>query len=127
MMKYEPFTVIKWIFLFGFMMFIPFSVSSFIKTDLTAIPVNIWLSVSYVIIAGTVIGYYLNNYSLRTMSPTVTGTYKYIQPVVAASVALIFGKDTLHLVEVIAALLIFAGVYFVSRSSNLKNETLINN
>lgn len=127
MMKYEPYTVIKWIFLFGFLLFIPVSTSSFLKADLSVIPTKIWFSVSYVIIAGTVIGYYLNNYSLRTMSPTLTGTYKYIQPVVATTVALIFGKDSLHFIEVIAAILIFAGVYLVSRSSNQKTETLINN
>lgn len=127
MMRYEPYTVIKWIFLFGFILFIPFSTKSFLQADFSEIPVKIWFSISYVIIAGTVIGYYLNNYSLRTMSPTVTGTYKYVQPVVATTVALIFGKDSLHFIEIIAAILIFAGVYLVSLSSNQKTETLINN
>lgn len=115
MLKYHPITVIKYIFLFGAAFIIPVSFGVFIQTDFSAIPLRIWGSIFYVVAGTTALAYILNNYSLRTLSPTVTGTYIYLQPVLASAAAIAVGMDTLKPVEVVAALLIFAGVYFVSR------------
>jgi drug/metabolite transporter (DMT)-like permease len=115
MLKYHPITVIKYIFLFGAIYIIPVSAGVFVKTDFSAIPLEIWGSILYVIVGTTVLAYLLNNYSLRILSPTITGTYIYLQPVLASIAALAVGMDTLNTTDVFAALLIFAGVYFVSR------------
>lgn len=115
MTKYHPMTVIRWIFIFGFVYIAPVCFGSFARTDFGAIPSGIWASIIYVVVATTAVAYFLNNYSLTILSPTVTGTYIYLQPMVASVVAILFGKDTLTAVKVIAAVLIFAGVWFVSR------------
>lgn len=115
MLRYHPITVVKYIFLFGALFIIPVSLGVFLKTDFTAIPPRIWGSIFYVIAGTTVLAYLLNNHSLRILSPTVTGTYIYLQPVLASVAAITIGMDTLTLTEVIAALMIFTGVYFVSR------------
>jgi drug/metabolite transporter (DMT)-like permease len=115
MLRYHPITVVKYIFLFGALYIIPVSLNIFLKTDFTAIPPRIWGSVVYVIVGTTVLAYLLNNHSLRILSPTVTGTYIYLQPVLASVAAIAVGMDTLTLIEVVAALMIFTGVYFVSR------------
>jgi drug/metabolite transporter (DMT)-like permease len=75
----------------------------------------IWGSIIYVVVATTALAYLLNNYSLRILSPTITGTYIYLQPILASFVALILGKDQLTTEGIIAAGLIFTGVFFVSR------------
>jgi drug/metabolite transporter (DMT)-like permease len=115
MLRYHPITVIKYIFLFGALYIIPVSAGVFVKTDFSAIPLEIWGSILYVIIGTTALAYLLNNYSLRILSPTITGSYIYLQPVLASIAALAVGMDTLSSTEIFAALLIFAGVYFVSR------------
>jgi len=122
MLKYHPMTVIKWIFLFGFIYIFPVSYNKFVATDFQAIPLNIWGSITYVVIGTTALAYLLNNYSLRILSPTVTGTYIYLQPILATIVAVIAGKDTLTWIEVIAGVLIFVGVYYVSRRSKKKKS-----
>jgi len=114
MKKYSALTVMKWVFLFGTIYVIPFSINLAIKTDYSAIPLNIWLSISYVIIFTTIFAYFLNNYSLKTVSPTVNSAYIYLQPFLASVVAIYAGKDELNWTKVIAALLIFLGVYFAS-------------
>lgn len=115
MLRYHPITVIKYIFLFGALYIIPVSAGVFVKTDFSAIPIEIWGSILYIIVGTTALAYLLNNYSLRILSPTVTGSYIYLQPVLASIAALAVGMDTLSSTEIFAALLIFAGVYFVSR------------
>ncbi len=114
MKTYSPLTIMKWVFSFGLLFVIPVSVPLALESDYAAIPPNIWMSIVYVIIFTTVFAYLLNNYSLKVVSPTVNSAYIYLQPFLATVVALSFGKDHLTWTEVVAAVLIFTGVYFVS-------------
>jgi len=114
MKKYSPLTIMKWIFTFGLVFVVPVSYKQFVSTDFQTIPFNIWMSVVYVVLFTTVLAYLLNNYSLKNVSPTVNSSYIYLQPFLATVVSLLTGKDFLTWVEVVAAFLIFTGVYLVS-------------
>jgi drug/metabolite transporter (DMT)-like permease len=114
MRKYNALTVMKWVFLFGLVCVIPFSAQLTYEADFGAIPLDIWISIAYVIIFTTVLAYFLNNFSLKTVSPTVNSAYIYLQPFLASVVAIMASKDELSWTKVIAAVLIFLGVYFVS-------------
>ena len=113
MEKYDSFTVMKWIFLWGLIIIFPFTFLPFVQSSFSTIPFNMWLSVAFVVFGATILGYFLNNYSLKTLSPSINGIYIYLQPLIAAIVSIVFGKDTLSITDVISALLIMAGVYFV--------------
>lgn len=114
MAKYSPLTVMKWVFLFGFIYITPFTFPLLLASDFSSIPPNIWMSISYVVVFTTVLAYFLNNYSLKTISPTMNSAYIYLQPILATVVALSVGKDKLTYIEVLAAASIFIGVYFVN-------------
>ena len=120
MSKYRPLTVMKWVFTFGLVFVIPLSIGEVIHTNFSIIPLNIWLSILYVIIFTTVFAYFLNNYSLRKISPSANSSYMYLQPILASLVAIFAGKDKLNMTEVIASLLIFTGVYFVNKKHGVK-------
>ena len=105
----------KWIFLWGLIIIFPFTFLPFVQSSFSTIPFNMWLSVAFVVFGATILGYFLNNYSLKTLSPSINGIYIYLQPLIAAIVSIVFGKDTLSITDVISALLIMAGVYFVTR------------
>ena len=114
MKKYSALTIMKWVFTFGFIYIIPFSLHLVIDSDFNAIPTIIWLSIIYVVIFTTVLAYFLNNFSLKTITPTMNSAYIYLQPLLATVVALLASKDTLTYVEILAAIFIFTGVYFVN-------------
>lgn len=114
MKKYSALTIMKWVFLLGTIYVLPFSLQLTLEADYAAIPFNIWLSIAYVIIFTTILAYFLNNYSLKTVSPTVNSAYIYLQPFLASAVAIIAQKDELTWTKIIAAILIFLGVYFAS-------------
>lgn len=118
MKKYSPITLMKWLFLFGIIYVLPVSFYMIEETDFAAIPNNIWMAIFYVIIFTTVLAYFLNNYSLKKISPTMNSAYIYLQPFLATVVTLVIGKDRLTWTEIIAATLIFTGVYFVSFKQN---------
>lgn len=120
-MKYHPFTIMKWIFLFGFLIILPFCLPVFLAEDLGHIPASIWISIAYVVIASTSVAYLLNNYSLRTVTPTINGIYIYLQPMLAAAVAIMIGQDRLTPAKVIASILIILGVFLVSKPKKISS------
>lgn len=124
MERYESITVMKWVFFFGLIIIFPFTFKSFTSTSFTTIPLTIWLSISFVVFGATILAYYLNNFSLKSVSPSVNGIYIYLQPLIASVVAILFGKDQLTVVKTIAALLIMAGVYFVTKRPKKKLSPL---
>ena len=63
----------------------------------------------------TFLTYLLNGIALTVVSPAIVGAYIYLQPLLTGFIAIIGGHDTINLNLVISALLIFIGVYFVSR------------
>lgn len=115
MKKYQPITVIKWVFLFGFIFVFPFGFNQFNDINWQTFETTTWLVFLFVIVATTFLAYLFNIYALKIVNPSVVSIYIYSQPVVATIVALIIGQDQLSLLKIVAALLIFTGVFLVSR------------
>ncbi|HEX2921483.1 MAG TPA: DMT family transporter [Bacteroidales bacterium] len=113
--KYSPVTVMKWVFFFGMFTNIPVGHHEWSTADWSSIPVISWLEIGFVIVFATYLGYLLLIYGLKTVSPTVVSIYTYLQPALAAYVATLMGQDTVDFVMIMSAVLIFSGVYVVSK------------
>ena len=111
--KYHPVTLMKWIFLFGFLFVLPFTLPKVIEANWNDIPINIWFSISYVVIFATILAYFFNNYSLTKMSAASNSAFIYSQPLIASLFAIFSGNETLKSEQIVAAVFIFVGVYFV--------------
>ncbi len=125
-MKYKTITVIKWVFLFAWFYVLPFGYKEFMQADFSAMPASIILSVAFVVIGTTYFAYLLNNYALQKVSSSVVSIYIYLQPLLAAGIAVFLGKDELDAVKIISAFLIFAGVYLVSATEKPKRKQILN-
>ncbi len=122
MQKYNAFTVVKWVFLFGFFYILPFSYSEILVVNWKAIPLVGWYCIAFVVIVTTFVAYILNTYALRELSPSVVSIYIYLQPFIATVIAILFGKDQLDVRKIISALLIIGGVYMVSMPFKRKRQ-----
>lgn len=120
MFKYHPITVMKWAFLLGLLMALPFGFNEFSAITWNNIPSFIYYEIIYVIVFTTFLAYLLNTYGLHHMNPSVVSIYIYLQPLLAAFIAVILGKDAIDFTKVISAVLIFTGVYLVSYMPNKK-------
>lgn len=121
-MKYRTITVIKWVFLFAWFYVLPFGYSEFMEADFSSMPPNILVSIAFVVLGTTYFAYLLNNYALQKVSSSVVSIYIYLQPLLAAGIAIFLGKDELDLVKIISAVLIFTGVYLVSASDKVSRN-----
>ena len=113
--KYHPLTLAKWLYLFGLLMVIPFGFSEFNQIDWVSIPTSALYKIGFVVIFTTVLTYMFNLLAIKKLKPTTLSIFIYLQPVIASIYALIVGSDTINQLKIIATLLIFLGVYLVTR------------
>lgn len=113
--KYNAFTFVKWIYLFGFLMVLPFGYKELQDLDVVSLPEDICWKIGFVVVFSTFLTYLLNLLSMKELKPTTVAVFIYLQPLFATIFAIGLGKDSLTLVKIISALLIFAGVYLVTQ------------
>ncbi|PVX46007.1 EamA domain-containing membrane protein RarD [Flavobacterium sp. 103] len=114
MNKYNAFTFVKWIYLFGFIMVLPFGWSEFTAVDWIIVPTDIYWKIGFVVVISTFLTYLLNLLSMKELKPTTVAVFIYLQPLFASVFAISLGKDALSLIKIGSALLIFSGVYLVT-------------
>jgi drug/metabolite transporter (DMT)-like permease len=116
MKKYNTFTIVKWVFLFGFLYVLPFGFSEFKQIDWAAMPAGIWRDILFVVLGSTFFAYVLNTYALRALSPAIVSIYIYLQPFLATLIAVYYyHNDELDNRKIISGMLIIIGVYLVSQ------------
>lgn len=119
--KYSPLTLMKWKFLFGAMMLIPFSFMAIPSIQWSDFSNENWMSLAYILLFGTFFAYLIVPIGQKTLRPTVVAMYNYLQPICASIVAFIIGQDRLTPMKILAILLIFTGVMLVNRSRQKNN------
>lgn len=113
--KYHPVTVMKWTFLFGSVIVIPFGWSEFWMIQWSLIPAHALYKIAFVVLATTFVAYLLNTFALRILPSGTVSIYIYTQPVFATIVSIYWGMGHPQWVHLIAAVFIFSGVFLVSR------------
>ena len=114
--KYNALTVITWIFIIGSVATIPPGLISLSQIQLSNVSWKVWIEVAYIIVLPTAITYYLNAWALARVPPSTVAVYIYLQPLIAFVVAPIVLGETLGARALISSLLIFVGVFIVTRS-----------
>ncbi|WP_426062349.1 DMT family transporter [Flavobacterium sp. DSP2-3-1] len=118
--KYNAFTFVKWIYLFGFIMVLPFGWSQFQTVNWALVPKDICWKIGFVVVFSTFLTYLLNLLSMKELKPTTVAVFIYLQPLFATIFAISLGKDELSLVKIGSAVLIFVGVYLVTQKKSVQ-------
>lgn len=114
-LKYHTSTILKWVSLFGFLFILPFSVKPALSIDFGRFDLYAWLALGFIIIFATFLAYLLINFALKRVSPNVVSYYNYLQPLIAAVSSVSIGAERITWIKVAAAILIFSGVFVVTR------------
>ena len=114
--KYNIITLFRWLFLFGFIMNFPITVQEFSAVDWVNLPLKeAVIPMIYVVVGTTFFTYLLNAYALSTLKASTVSSFVYFQPIVGIVYALTTKNDSLTLINIIGMLLIFTGVYLVTK------------
>ena len=123
MKKYKAFTIISWVFLFGFIFMFPFGIGDLLATDFSAFTTHTYLTIAFVILGTTFLTYLFNIYALTIVSPSVNGSYIYLQPVISFLMvglyAFLFNQteysEDINIVKILSCILVVIGVYLISK------------
>ena len=119
--KYNIITLFRWLFLFGFLMNFPITINEFIDVNWTSLPIyDAILPMIYVVVGTTFSTYLLNAYALTKLKASTVSSFIYLQPIVGIVYALTTKNDALTLTNVVGMLLIFLGIYLVTKKIELK-------
>src|SRR6476620_608033 len=108
MYKYNAFTFVKWIYVFGLLMVFTFGCHEFQEIQWKIFPTHILWETAFVVVFTTFLTYLFNLVSMRELKPTTVAVFIYLQPLFATLFAIGLGKDELGWVKIISALLIFS-------------------
>jgi drug/metabolite transporter (DMT)-like permease len=115
MREYNPIHVLRWVFTFGTIMILPFGWNEFMVIPWDSFSLKDFSAIGFAVLGATFFAYLFNVYGIRHLGASVTGAYIYSQPVFAAIIALLFLHEDFNFIKLIAAVLIFTGVYLVGR------------
>jgi drug/metabolite transporter (DMT)-like permease len=118
MLKYNPVVILTWLFTIAFFLVLPFGFTEFMQIPWVQYDVVDLTSMALIVITGTFLAYLFNLYGIKILGASVAGFYIYTQPVFAALIAMLFLHEHLALYKIIAAVLIFSGVYLANKQNS---------
>ena len=114
--KYNIITLLKWLFLLAVFLNLPVTFNEFVYVKWADLPIkDAVLPMLFVVVGTTFCTYLFNAYALRTLSPSTVSSFIYLQPIVGIVYAVSTKSDTLSLVSVTGMILIFIGIYLVTK------------
>ncbi len=111
---YSSFTVITYVFIFSLGLVAPFTLGSLTSINYSSIPLNGYLALAMVLVAGTFIPYLVVTFALQNTQSSSVAIYSYLQPVIATSLSSIIVGEPITLKLIISAIIIIMGVSFVT-------------
>lgn len=109
------FRSIMWVFIFASILNVPLGLWSLSSIDIATISPVIWFVVFYIAIGATAAPYLLNAYALQYVPASTVAVFVYLQPVIGFLLAVAFLGEQVGALFILAAILIFVGVFLVSK------------
>lgn len=116
--KYSPITLMKWMFTYASICLIPFSYTEIVQLNWSLLDYKVIAGLVMVVFCATFISYLLIPIGQKNLRPTVTSMYNYLQPIVASILAVAWGMDSFNALKIVAVVLVFSGVFFVTQSKS---------
>lgn len=123
MQKYNMWLVLGWTFFFGLIIVTPFGFQDVTTIQWQSFGAVHWAAVVFVIFFTTFLAYLLNTLGLKELSPSVVSYYIYLQPIFATAISMAIHHENLRLIQVGACILIFTGVWLVTKPTFAKAES----
>ena len=93
---------------------LPFTFREVGSIHYSALPAQTWLGIAYVVALATFVSYICLSFAQQRLKPTAVSMYNYCQPVIASSVAVMWGMDHFGWMKALSVLLVFTGVLLVT-------------
>ena len=116
--KYSVVTCMKWMMLFATVTVWPFALPHIVSLPWQDIAAQSYWEMGFVVFFGTYCAYILMTWAQQVLRPTQVSIYNYFQPVISCLASVIMGLAVFGYLQAIAILLVFSGVYLVTRGGH---------
>lgn len=113
--RYDALSLNMVIFVLGAAMMLPFSVHELLAVRWNALPESAWWGIAFIITCGSVLAYLIYAFALTELTATRVAAFAYLQPVIAAALAVWLLGETLTAQVLAGGALILLGVYLTER------------
>ena len=118
--KYNTIHLLKWLFLIGLLMTMPFTLPELLEVDFQLMPHSVWWRIGFVVLGTTFMTYLLMVYAIRHLRATSLSVFTYLQPIIGIVYAALVGADFMTPVKWIAMSLVLLGVFLVTKQEQPK-------
>ncbi|MEC7085125.1 MAG: DMT family transporter [Bacteroidota bacterium] len=118
--KYNTIHLLKWLFLIGLLMTMPFTLPELLEVDFQQMPHSVWWRIGFVVLGTTFMTYLLMVYAIRHLLATSLSVFTYLQPIIGIVYAALVGADFMTPVKWIAMILVLLGVFLVTKQEQPK-------
>lgn len=115
MEKYDPFLIVAYVTMLGGLCLIPFSFGENSLHQIFTMSLHGWLAILFLSLTCSLLGYYIWFYVLKQVDAAVTSSFLFAEPLITVLFEVTFFEEKLNLFTVAGGLLIFTGVYLVTR------------
>jgi drug/metabolite transporter (DMT)-like permease len=116
--KYDPILVLTYITVLGGLFFVPFSLAENSILLALSMSTSSWIAIVYLSTTCSLLGYYIWFYSVERVGATVTSSILFGEPLVTVILAAAFVGEKITPPIVVGGVLIFTGVFLVTRSKH---------
>lgn len=116
--RYSSFTIMKWMFLYATLICAPLCYGHVSAIDYSSLSAATYWKIAFVVCCATFISYMLLPVGQKRLRPTIVSMYNYLQPIVSSGVAVAMGLDIFGWSKGASTVLVFLGVYIVTRSKS---------
>lgn len=117
MEKHDAFLVVAYVNVLGGLFLVPVSVAENSLSKILSMSLNSWLSIVYLALTCSVLGYYIWFYVLKHVAAAAASSFLFAEPLITVLFAVVFVNEKPSLATATGGLLIFAGVYLVTRKT----------
>jgi drug/metabolite transporter (DMT)-like permease len=107
-----------WVFIFAAIICVPLGLFSLRTVNLPSVDTSLWLLILYIGLGATASPYLLNAWALARVSPSTVAIFVYLQPLIGFLLAVAFLGEMIDIKFILAATLVFLGVFLTSRRSS---------
>lgn len=120
--RHHPITCQKWMMTAALVVISPLVTPALCEVEWAALSATTIAEAAFVVVGGTFLSFLLSTMAQQILRPTVIAMYNYMQPIVACSVSVLLGLGRFTIYHLLAALLVFSGVYLVNASKKASNS-----
>jgi drug/metabolite transporter (DMT)-like permease len=112
----NPYNALGWQMLLSSFIMYGIATASGDVIPFSKIPLETWATLTYMVVAGSIIAFIAFIYSMKNLEPGIAALYAYINPIVAILVGSLLVDEKLTINILIGSAITLLGVYLVNRS-----------